>query len=66
MSRTQARKTISMDTFKASMKGIEYNPVEDNLDEAPGAYKDIQDVMDQQSDLVMIATQLWPIAVIKG
>lgn len=38
----------------------------DDLDEAPGAYKDIKEVMQNQSDLVTIETTLRPIAVIKG
>lgn len=36
------------------------------LDEAPGAYKDIDQVMADQADLVKIVTKLTPIAVIKG
>jgi len=37
-----------------------------DLDEASGAYKDIDLVMDQQSDLVEIVITLEPLAVIKG
>lgn len=37
-----------------------------DLDEAPGAYKDIDIVMKEQSDLVEVVTELTPIAVIKG
>ncbi len=37
-----------------------------DLDEASGAYKDIQVVMDNQMDLVDIVTELWPLGVIKG
>jgi tRNA-splicing ligase RtcB len=37
-----------------------------DLDEAAGAYKDIETVMDNQSDLVEIAVSLLPLAVIKG
>lgn len=37
-----------------------------DLDEAPGAYKDIQKVMDQQKDLVEILVKLTPLAVVKG
>jgi tRNA-splicing ligase RtcB len=36
------------------------------LDEAAGAYKDIETVMENQSDLVDIAVMLLPLAVIKG
>jgi len=38
----------------------------DDLEEAPGAYKDIDVVMSNQSDLVEIVTKLTPMAVIKG
>jgi tRNA-splicing ligase RtcB len=37
-----------------------------DLDEASGAYKDIQEVMANQSDLVDIVTELTPLAVIKA
>lgn len=37
-----------------------------DLDEAPGAYKDIQIVMENQRDLVDIVVELSPLAVIKG
>lgn len=37
-----------------------------DLDEAPGAYKDIQAVMERQQDLVDIIDVLEPLAVIKG
>ena len=37
----------------------------DDLDEAPGAYKNIDEVMLAQSDLVDIMVKLTPIAVIK-
>jgi tRNA-splicing ligase RtcB len=36
------------------------------LDEAPGAYKDIDQVMENQKDLVKIAVELQPLAVVKG
>ncbi len=37
-----------------------------HLDEAPGAYKDIHKVMDDQSDLVKILIELTPLAVVKS
>jgi tRNA-splicing ligase RtcB len=37
-----------------------------DLDEAPGSYKDIDAVMAQQTDLVEITLKLRPLAVIKG
>jgi len=37
-----------------------------NLDEAPGAYKDIDTVMENQNDLVKKRVELRPLAVVKG
>ncbi|WP_028582956.1 RtcB family protein [Desulfogranum mediterraneum] len=37
-----------------------------DLDEAPGAYKDIEQVMAAQADLVEIRVRLAPLAVVKG
>ena len=37
-----------------------------DLDEAPGAYKDIDQVIDNQLDLVEVLVELKPLAVIKG
>jgi tRNA-splicing ligase RtcB len=37
-----------------------------DLDEAPGAYKNINEVMENQKDLVDILVELSPLAVIKG
>jgi tRNA-splicing ligase RtcB len=37
-----------------------------DLDEAPGSYKDIETVMENQSDLVEIEVSLRPLAVVKG
>lgn len=45
MSRGQAKKMISLDDFKESMKGIFTSSVcESTLDEAPGAYKDADSI----------------------
>ena len=37
-----------------------------NLEEASSAYKNIEEVIGQETDLVKIRTHLFPIAVIKG
>ncbi len=66
MGRNEARKVISLDRFKQTMKGIRFRPSPRYLDEAPDAYKDIDRVMANQSDLVEIVTKLRPIAVVKG
>ena len=67
MSRTKAKATLDLKAEKEKMKGIicGLRNVGD-LDEAPGSYKDIEDVMDAQKDLVKILVKLRPIANIKG
>ena len=37
-----------------------------DLDEAPGAYKDIHTVIEEQKDLMEVVVTLSPLAVIKG
>jgi tRNA-splicing ligase RtcB len=37
-----------------------------DLDEAPGAYKNIDVVMENQADLVEVLVELSPLGVIKG
>jgi len=66
MGRNEARRNITMERFKESMKGIRFRPSPQHLDEAPDAYKDIDRVMANQRDLVEIVTKLRPIAVVKG
>ena len=69
MSRNRAKHTLDLDAEIARMnaQGIihDMHSIHD-LDEAAGAYKDIDQVMASQTDLVKIKTRLRPIAVIKG
>jgi len=69
LGRKQAKKTLDFEAEKAILdeQGIIHsmNSVSD-LDEASGAYKDIQEVMENQSDLVKIVVELSPLAVVKG
>ena len=39
---------------------------QDDMQEATGAYKDIEEVISNELDLVKVKTRLLPIAVIKG
>ncbi len=67
MGRKQAKRTLDYLDQLALMDGIVHNmDSQDSLDEAPGAYKDIQKVMAQSEDLVEILTELKPIGVVKG
>jgi tRNA-splicing ligase RtcB len=45
---------------------VHFMKQQDQLDEAPGAYKNIKTVMNNQADLVRPLHQLWPIMVLKG
>ena len=67
MGRKEARRTLNLEDEKAKLKGIVHSiKTEKDLDEATGAYKDIDTVMQNQKDLVRIERKLTPIAVIKG
>lgn len=62
MSRTVARKTISIDDFKNSMNGIFTTCVNnDTIDEAPMAYKPMQEIIDNIGDTVNIIGIIKPV-----
>ncbi len=69
MSRSKACKELNLEEEIAKLDkqgiihGIENR---EDLDEASGAYKNIDEVMQNQNDLVKIITELSPVAVIKG
>lgn len=47
MSRTKAKSTLSMDEYRETMKGVYTTSVnEQTLDEAPMAYKSLEDIID--------------------
>ena len=69
MSRTAAVKTLSLEdeVKKLDDQGIVHAiRSQRDLAEAAGAYKDIEQVINNELDLVKILTRLLPIAVIKG
>ena len=69
MSRNQARRTLNLkhETDKLNELGVLHAlRHKRDLDEAPGSYKDIQEVMALQEDLVDIQVELTPMAVIKA
>lgn len=69
MSRTKAREKLNLEAEQKILndKGILHNITRiEDLDEAASAYKDIDEVMKQQADLVDILVKLEPLAVIKG
>ncbi len=67
MSRTKAIADLNLEEEQKKMTGILGAPRNrDELEEAPGAYKDIDVVMENQKDLVKVLVELKPLAVIKG
>ena len=66
MSRTQAKKQISMEQHAEAMQGIEARLDKGVLDESPAAYKDISAVMAAQSDLIDVVHRLRQIVNVKG
>ncbi len=69
MGRNEACKKLDLATEQKILddQGIIHGLCDvDNLDEATGAYKDIDEVMKNQEDLVEIVETLHPLAVIKG
>ena len=69
MGRKQAQRELVLEEeiAKLNSKGIVHSIRHTrDLDEAPGAYKNIDVVMENQADLVDILVELNPLAVIKG
>ena len=62
MSRTAAKNTLSMDEYRETMKGVYTTSVNDNtLDEAPMAYKSLDDIIDVIRDSVDVVDILRPV-----
>lgn len=54
MSRTAAKRQFTVDAVEAQTQGVECRKDKGIIDEIPGAYKDIDTVMENQSDLELI------------
>jgi len=66
MSRTAAKKAVSLEEHKEAVKGVECRVDEGVIDETPSAYKDIDKVMEAQNDLVEVVYTLKQIVCVKG
>lgn len=66
MGRKQAKRELSLDDFKETMKDVTALVTDATLDESPLAYKDIHDVMRLQSELVDVVAHVRPLINIKG
>ena len=62
MSRTKAKDTLSMEDYKKAMEGIYTTSVNENtLDEAPMAYKSLEDIIDVIAESVDVVEVIKPV-----
>jgi tRNA-splicing ligase RtcB (3'-phosphate/5'-hydroxy nucleic acid ligase) len=66
MSRTQAKQSFTLKDLEYQTEGVECRKDRGVIDEAPKAYKNIERVMEQQSDLVEIVAELKQVVCVKG
>ncbi|WP_374368591.1 RtcB family protein [Dongia sp.] len=66
MSRTEAKKKVSLDEHIRDTAGVECRKDESVIDETPKAYKPIEAVMAAQADLVEIVHTLKQVVCVKG
>ncbi|GLZ75207.1 RNA-splicing ligase RtcB [Actinorhabdospora filicis] len=66
MSRNKARKLFTAEDLAAQTAGVECRKDGGVVDEIPSAYKDIDEVMALQSDLVEVVARLKQIVCVKG
>jgi tRNA-splicing ligase RtcB len=66
MSRNKAKNHFTLDDLIQQTQGVECRKDEGVLDEIPGAYKPIEQVMAHQSDLVEVVATLKQVVCIKG
>lgn len=66
MSRTEAKRVFSMDDHITATVGVECRKDKEVIDETPGAYKNIDAVMEAQKDLVDIVHTLKQVVCVKG
>ena len=66
MSRRQAKQAFSIEDLEQQTAGVECRKDAGVLDEAPGAYKDIERVMEHAGDLVEIEHTLRQVVCVKG
>ena len=66
MSRTQAKQSFNVSDLERQTEGVECRKDRGVIDEAPKAYKNIEQVMAQQADLVEIVAELKQVLCVKG
>lgn len=66
MSRTKAKARFTREDLEAQTRGVECRKDKGVVDEIPGAYKDIEEVMRAQNDLVEIVAEIKQVICVKG
>ena len=66
MSRTRAKSEYTIEDLKKQTEGVECRKDRGVVDEIPGAYKDIEEVMRAQNDLVEVVAELKQVICVKG
>lgn len=66
MSRTEAKKRVSMEEHAKATADVECRKDEDVIDETPSVYKPIEAVMEAQKDLVEVVYTLKQVVCVKG
>lgn len=66
MSRSKAKRQFNLEDMERQTHGVECRKDESVIDEIPGAYKDIDEVMANQSDLVEVVHTLKQVLCVKG
>src|SRR5690606_22802842 len=66
MSRTKAKAKYSIKDLEIQTAGVECRKDKGVVDEIPGAYKDIEEVMRAQNDLVEVVAELKQVICVKG
>ncbi|UUU24164.1 RtcB family protein [Streptomyces sp. DSM 40750] len=66
MSRTAAKRRFSTKDLEEQTRGVECRKDSGVVDEIPGAYKPIEQVIDQQRDLVQVVAKLKQVVCVKG
>ncbi|MDW4918348.1 RtcB family protein [Streptomyces californicus] len=66
MSRSAAKRRFSTKDLEEQTQGVECRKDSGVVDEIPGAYKPIEQVIDQQKDLVQVVAKLKQVICVKG
>jgi tRNA-splicing ligase RtcB len=66
MSRKEAGRRFTIEDLQKQTAGVECRKDAEVIDEIPGAYKDIDQVMENQRDLVEVVAVLKQVLCVKG